>query len=201
MSTEREREAIDRLTRAVLAGKELSRRPEIDTRAELEQFDVVAGAFHRAPRRGRRGARRDEALGFGMDAVAVAVTTLVLTVVADTLTQLARTPAERVATGFSAWVRRHVLRRPDPSRDAPAASGEGDQPPLTREQMRRIHRSADHHARRLHIPAAIAQAIADGVVAELTLATLAPGGPAAESRDSGGAASAAAGHENGRAGR
>nr|WSX53284.1 hypothetical protein OG409_32815 [Streptomyces sp. NBC_00974] len=188
------------MTRAVMAGKELNRRPEVDTRAELEQFDMVAGAFHRAPRRGRRGTRRDEALGFGVDAVAVAVTTLVLTVVADTLAQLARTPAERVAAGFSAWVRRHVLRRPDPSAAAPAASGErGDQPPLTREQMRRIHRSADHHARRLHIPHAIAQAIADGVVAELTMATMAPGGTAAEARGSGGGRSAAAGHEDGRA--
>lgn len=45
----------------------------------------------------------------------------------------------------------------------------------TRERTRRVHRSASERARRFHLPAVIARAIADGVVAELTTGPMSAG--------------------------
>ncbi|MEU3652330.1 hypothetical protein AB0E67_05665 [Streptomyces sp. NPDC032161] len=164
-----DREAVNRLARAVLAGQELNEKTDSGARAELEQFDMVAAAFHATPRPGR-GARRDEALGFDFDGATVAVTTLVLAVAADTLTQVAQESTRRLGTRVSSWFRRVVLRRPDHSaEDSAGAAARRAPAPLTAEQMRRIHRSADRHARRMRVPAEVAAAIADGIVAELAM--------------------------------
>lgn len=178
-----DQEAVNRLARAVLAGRELNEKTDSGARAELEQFDMVAAAFHATPRPGR-GARRDEALGFDFDGVTVAVTTLALAVAADALTQVAQERTRRLAARVFSGFRRVVLRRADPSAEASreavaqGAAAEDAPAPLTAEQMRRIHRSADRHARRMRVPAEVASAIADGIVAELAMGTDAPQDPA-----------------------
>ncbi|MGA5293612.1 hypothetical protein ACPCKV_06750 [Streptomyces koyangensis] len=174
MRQARDREAVDRLARAVLARPELNDGVRVDGRAELEHFPLVAAAFHAAPRAGRRGGRRDEALGFGVGEVGVAVTTLVLVVVTDALTQLAHEQAQGGISRFRGWFRRTVLRRPElPAAAAPEAGPAA----LTPEQLRLVHRSAVGQARRLRLPEEVAENVANGVVAELTMAQAAPDGP------------------------
>ncbi len=146
----------------------------VDGRAELEHFPLVAAAFHAAPRGGRSGGRRDEALGFGVGEVGVAVTTLVLVVVTDALTQLAHEQAQGGLSRLRGWFRRRVLRRPElPEAAAPQAGPAA----LTPEQLRLVHHSAVGQARRLRIPEEVAEAVANGVVAELAMAQAAPDGP------------------------
>ncbi|MEU2766911.1 hypothetical protein ABZ628_08925 [Streptomyces diastaticus] len=174
MRQARDREAVDRLARAVLARPELNGGLRVDGRAELEHFPLVAAAFHAAPRGGRGAGRRDEALGFGVGEVGVAVTTLVLVVVTDALTQLAHEKAQGGISRFRGWFRRAVLRRPElPGGAAPETSPAA----LTPEQLRLVHRSAVGRARRLRIPEEVAENVADGVVAELAMAQAAPDGP------------------------
>jgi hypothetical protein len=164
---------VDRLARAVLAGRELNEDAGLDARAELAQFDVVARAFHRTPRRGRRARRRQEPLAFGVEGITAAVTALVLAVAVDVLSQLARDRTRRTMPRVTAWFRRVVLRRPvplpPPDSDPDAEPTTGPMVELTPEQMRTIHRVARRHARRMRVPAATAEAIANGIVAELAM--------------------------------
>jgi hypothetical protein len=163
-----DREAVDRLARAVLAGTELNERAGLDTRAELAQFDVVAAAFHHAPgRRVRRGSRRGEPLGFGVEDVVTAVAVLVLTIAKDAMTQVAEERTKGLVERLVARVRRMLPGR------APAAiadrTGEPADAPggFTPEQLRRIQRTARRHARRMRVPAPVAEAIANAIIAEL----------------------------------
>ncbi|QNE80127.1 hypothetical protein F0345_02605 [Streptomyces rutgersensis] len=104
----------------------------------------------------------------------MAVTTLVLVVVTDALTQLAHEKAQGGISRFRGWFRRAVLRRPElPGGAAPETSPAA----LTPEQLRLVHRSAVGRARRLRIPEEVAENVADGVVAELAMAQAAPDGP------------------------
>ncbi|MDX2935304.1 hypothetical protein [Streptomyces ipomoeae] len=201
MRDEYDRETVDRLARAVLAGRALNEDAGLDARAELAQFDVVARAFHDSSRRGRRGRRRQEPLAFGVEGIMAAVTTLVLAITVDVLSQLAQDQTRRTATRVTSWTRRVLLRRPEPTTDPeptadptataepdsatdPTATAEPDQAagppnqaaeppngqaPLTPEQMRTIHRIARHHAHRMRVPEETAEAIANGIVAELAM--------------------------------
>ncbi|OEU88123.1 hypothetical protein DB35_17070 [Streptomyces abyssalis] len=171
-----DRETADRLARAVLAGSELKEQAGVNARAELEQFDVVAHAFHATPRRGRRReTRQSEPLAFGVEGIATAVTTLVLAVAVDVLSQLARARTERTASRVASWFRRVLLRRPGPStRPAPAPELPEGPAALTPEQMQQIHGIARRNARQLRVPEEIAKAVADGIVAELAMAPAAP---------------------------
>ncbi|MEU3048056.1 hypothetical protein ABZ705_16320 [Streptomyces sp. NPDC006984] len=161
----------------MLAREELNADAGLGARVELEQFDMVARAFHATPRRERqRGIRRRDPLGFGLEGIVAAVTALVLAVATDSLSQLAKDRADRSVTGFASWIRRVVLRRPGP----PGEPGTAPEPeentvPLTAVQMQRIHRIARLHAHRMSIPEQTAEAIANGIIAELAMTRTANG--------------------------
>jgi hypothetical protein len=178
-----DREAVNRLARAVLARKELNEDVGHATHVELEQFDMVARAFHDTPRRARsRRIRRQEPLGFGVEGIAVAITALVLAATADTLSQLAQEHANRTVNRLVSWIRHGLLRRPRPSPEPSQAPESRDgEVPLTAAQARQIHRVTQRHARRLGVPAQTAETIANGIVAELVMARTAPDDAAADS--------------------
>ncbi|MBA4864432.1 hypothetical protein H1V43_24380 [Streptomyces sp. PSKA54] len=199
MRDQYDREAANRLARAVLAGRELNEVAGLGARAELADFDLIARSFHNAPQRRRRWrTRRPEPLGFGVDGITSAVTALVLAIVVDTLSQLAAERVNRSANRFASWFRRVLLRRPGPSPEPGPESGpepgrREDTISLTPAHMQRIHRIALRHARRMSVPAQTAEAIANGIVAELAIAPAARNTPVSAAdpgeEEAGGAAS------------
>ncbi|MEU8354041.1 hypothetical protein AB0C60_33255, partial [Streptomyces sp. NPDC048845] len=186
MRTTYDREAVDQLARAVLAGRLLNEEAGIDARAELEQFDMVARAFHSDARPGRRAGSRREPLAFGVEGLTAAVTALVLAVAVETLGKLVQERTDRSADRLASWIRRVILRRPEPSPEpSPDPSPEGpsgaggpagsreDGPALTPVQMQLIHRAARRHARRMNLPERTAEAA--GLPGQFPQAL--PGGP------------------------
>ncbi|WP_158718950.1 hypothetical protein [Streptomyces globisporus] len=146
---------------------------------ELPQFPMTAEAFHRSSAKDRRWpVHRDEPLAIGLDVVAALISTAALSAAVQVLDHLAQqSTAEAVDTTRNRLLPRLLRRRGRRALESaaePAATPvEGER--LTAEQLTRLREVARQTALRWRVPEPQAQAIADGIVAEL--ATLSPETP------------------------
>lgn len=129
---------------------------------ELPQFDSTARAFNAASwRQRRRAARRNEALGIGVDGLLGMLTIAVLYVLSRILEKIAdhysEKAADTVRLRIRRWLRR-ILRRP---RQMPAPWNP------TREQLAVIRTTAVREARAFGLTAAQADMVTDRIIAEL----------------------------------
>ncbi len=142
---------------------------------ELPQFASTVRVFDAASwRQRRRAARRNEALGIGVDGVLSMLTIPVLYLLHKIMELLADHYAEVAARTVTArvafWVRR-ILRRPNP---LPARWNP------TREQLATIRTVALRKARVLGLTAAQAELVTDAIVAELAAGSDEPGSAIAD---------------------
>ncbi|MFF4579563.1 hypothetical protein [Streptomyces sp. NPDC001389] len=142
---------------------------------ELPQFEMTALAFHDAPghRRLGGGARRGEALGLGLETAAALLGTVALTAAVQVLDRLSQQAADQVADtarqGLRGWFRRR--RREPGAQPSPVLPS---REPLSAHQLAELRHVAYDTALRLRVPEPAAQAIADGIVAELATLTAVP---------------------------
>lgn len=121
--------------------------------AELPLFDQTWQALGRNP--GRRGRRREEPLGFGLpEASEVLVTAVASGVVTSVLQDLGK--------DFGSWSVRMLarIRRRPPAVPDPL-------PPLPAARLRQIRQTAFRKARKLGMPEAQAEALADALISDL----------------------------------
>jgi hypothetical protein len=129
--------------------------------AELPLFDQTWQALGRNPR--RRGRRREEPLGFGLpEASEVLVTAVASGVVTSVLQDLGK--------DFGSWSVRLLAR----VRRRPAAAVPDPLPPLPAERLRQIRQTAYRKARKLGMPEAQAEALADALIADLATRAAGP---------------------------
>jgi hypothetical protein len=122
--------------------------------AELPLFDQTWQALGRRP--GRRGRRREEPLGFGLpEASEVLVTAVASGVVMSVLQDLGKDFGSRSVRLLARIRRRPAVAVPDPL------------PPLSAERLREIRQTAFRKARKLGMPEAQAEALADALVSDL----------------------------------
>ncbi|GAA2704087.1 hypothetical protein [Actinoplanes palleronii] len=128
--------------------------------AEMPVFEATATAY-RADPRARRTPRAGDMLGFGADQVA-AMAPVVLPIAAaaldGVLAELGSSMAERSKAKARDVVRR-LLRR----------DGTPEIPPLSREQLSRVRRTAYEKAVSLQLPAETGALLADAVAGALAL--------------------------------
>ncbi|MEU2233906.1 hypothetical protein ACH4A8_39410 [Streptomyces vietnamensis] len=156
---------------------------------ELPQFPMTAEAFHRSPAKYRLWpVHRDEPLGIGLDVVAALISTAALSAAAQVLNHLAQqSTAQAVDTTRSRLLPRLSRRRTRRAVEPAATPVEVER--LSAEQLTRLREVARQAALRWRVPEPQAQAIADGIVAELaTLSQERPdaGEPGREGPDAGG---------------
>ncbi|MGW8763745.1 hypothetical protein ACWGN5_14705 [Streptomyces sp. NPDC055815] len=142
---------------------------------ELPQFPMTAEAFHQSSAQHRLWpVRRDEPLAIGLDVVAALISTAALSAAVQVLGHLAQqSTAEAVDITRNRLLPRMLRRRTRRAVEAPAAPVAAE--PLTVEQLTRLREVARQAALRWRVPEPQAQAIADGIIAEL--ATLPPERP------------------------
>lgn len=129
--------------------------------AELPLFDQTWQALGRNPR--RRGRRREEPLGFGLpEASEVLVTAVASGVVTSVLQDLGK--------DFGTWSVRLVAR----IRRRPAVAVPDPLPPLPAARLREIRETAYRKARKLGLPEAKAEALADALISDLVTRTAGP---------------------------
>jgi hypothetical protein len=156
LSSADERALVEELARAVLE----QAAPE-----ELLIFEETSREYFSDPRAVLHPPRRDEAVGFGLDAAlltpyALAVATPVLSFLLQTVADAARSEAQPVIRD---WVRR-LLRRS--GRDA----GDGVAP-LTPQQAARVQELARSRAADLGLPEEQQRLLADSVLGGLVVAS------------------------------
>jgi hypothetical protein len=155
-----DRALVEDLARSALEGAA----PE-----ELVLFDDTAAEYFRDPDAVLNPERRDEAVGFGLDAALLtpyllAVAAPVVSFLIDTVTKAAR---DQTTTAVQDLVRR-LFRRVLPSTDAPQAPpGPGA---LTRDQAAEVRRIALSRAADLGLADPQARLLADSVVGGLVVA-------------------------------
>ncbi len=153
---------------------------------ELPHFAVVSQAYLSASRaRRQRAVRRAEPLGLGLEGVAVLLTTAVLAVAAKVSDHLAQELVERgvnaAEPGLRTRLRRWRARRrggASGESDANGPSGASDDgetaaeplPALTPEQLAQVRELAVRSGLRQRLAEPMAQAVADGIIAELVTA-------------------------------
>ncbi|MFC9730586.1 hypothetical protein ACFWGM_12670 [Streptomyces roseolus] len=140
---------------------------------ELPQFELTAQAFHSAPehRRAGHGAHRDDPLGFGLETAATLLGTVSLVAAVHVLDHFSQQAAGQVADTARQGLRGRFRRRRRALEAAPALPRRD---PLSAEQLAELRQVARATALRLRVPEAEAQAIADGIVAELATAAREP---------------------------
>ncbi|MER5202326.1 hypothetical protein [Streptomyces sp. NPDC002825] len=139
---------------------------------ELAQFPMTAEAFHRSSAQYRLWpVHRDEPLAIGLEVVAAVISTAALSAAAQVLNHLAQqSTAEAVDSTRNRLLPRLLRRRGRQALEPAAPPVEPER--LTAEQLTRLREVARQAALRWRVPEPQAQAIADGIVAEL--ATLTP---------------------------
>ncbi|MFE4535237.1 hypothetical protein ACFRKB_09170 [Streptomyces scopuliridis] len=156
---------------------------ELSVIAGLAQFDDAAVVRMLK----RQGNGRREPLGFGLGEIAVMATPVVWLVVDQAARQIGTVAADSATVGARSLVRRILRRR----------SAEVTVPSLAPEQLAEVHRHIVETAARRGLERERAEALADSVVARLTLsATRAQtdeSGESADGRGSGDASSGAGG--------
>lgn len=140
---------------------------------ELPQFAVVAQAYLASSETQReRAVRRAEPLGLGLEGVAVVITTAVLAVAARVSDHLAQELAGRsvdvAEQGLRArWRRWRARRGGDRSRNDAQGEAGAPLPSLTPQQLAQVRQLAVQAGLRQRLAEPTAQAVADGIVAEL----------------------------------
>jgi hypothetical protein len=130
---------------------------------ELPQFDVTAQAFLAAPARARRGSRRDDPLGLGLDSVDVLLSTAALTVTLEVLKHLAEHYSDKLVSKLGQRICATLRRRGTRRSGEPALP----LPQLDPQQLSELHALAHRKALALQIPDDKAALVADGIIAEL----------------------------------
>jgi hypothetical protein len=139
---------------------------------ELPLFRATSAAYLDDPERVLRSkAGKDEVLGFAVEGAVLFLTPVALevakTVVSFLVTQI-RGALEKESSDTIA-TRVHALFHPAPGA-AGAEKGESSQsPPLTQEQLRRVHDLALEKARAFELPETQAGLLADAVVGSLAV--------------------------------
>jgi hypothetical protein len=134
---------------------------------EMPIFAAASRAYFADPAAALQQFRsKDDVLGFGMEAVTVLVTPAVLLVVSEVLEFLTRVAAKATEDGLAKEIPeiiKAMFRK--------FHSSEPDVMPsvLTKEHMALIHENVLLAAKRLHLPAAKAQSLANAVTAQLVL--------------------------------
>ncbi len=136
---------------------------------ELAQFELTAQAFHSAPEHIRAGhaVRRDDPLGFGLETAATLLGTVSLLTAVHVLDHFSQQAAGQMADTARQGLRGRFRRRRRVPEAAPALPRRA---PLSAEQLAELRQVARATALRLRVPEAQAQALADGIVAELATA-------------------------------
>ncbi|MFF8380604.1 hypothetical protein ACF07V_31220 [Streptomyces sp. NPDC015661] len=145
---------------------------EVAAPHELPQFPMTAEAFHQSSAKHRLWpVHRDEPLAIGLDVVAALISTAALSAAVQVLDHLAQRSTEQAVDTTRNRLLPRWLRRPGrPAPEPAAVPVEAER--LTAEQLTRLREVARQAALRWRVPEQQAQAIADGIVAEL--ATLPP---------------------------
>ncbi|MEU7640389.1 hypothetical protein AB0C11_30590 [Streptomyces sp. NPDC039016] len=143
---------------------------------ELPQFAMVAQAYLAASETQReRAMRRAEPLGLGLEGAAVVLTTAVLAVAAKASEHLVQECVRRGVDATEQGLRarwRHWRARRRGDEGGGDAQGEGAEPlpALTPEQLAHVRDLAMQAALRQRLAERTAQAVADGIIAELATA-------------------------------
>lgn len=140
---------------------------------ELPLFPASSRRFFADPQGALNTARgRDEVLGFGIEAAAVLITPVALTVAKDVIRflvdEVARTAKEESRSAIESRVRR-LFRRGEGGDDARDDREEAAQP-LSREQLSEVRRIAVEKASTLRLPREQAELLADAMVGRLATA-------------------------------
>ncbi|HET6561168.1 MAG TPA: hypothetical protein VFG72_04780 [Marmoricola sp.] len=158
-----DRDLLEELARTVL---------EHSAPEELVIFEETSEEYFRDPDGVLNPARRDEALGFGLDLALL--TPYVLAVAAPVVTFLLQTVAaaakEEATPRVKELVRRLFNRAGDRSPGAAPDAGEKEPLALTGEQAREVREVALARAKDLGLPAEQARLLADSVVGGLVVA-------------------------------
>lgn len=139
---------------------------------ELPLFPAASRRFFADPEGAVDPARgRDEVLGFGIEAAAVLITPVALTVAKDVIRflvdEVARTAKEESRSAIESRVRRLFRRgEADDARD----DREDAAQPLSREQLGEVRRIAVEKASVLRLPREQAELLADAMVGRLATA-------------------------------
>ena len=138
---------------------------------ELPLFRATSEAYLRDPAELEQRAGKDEMLGFGVEAAAVLVTPVALSVARDVLVflgeqirRIARNEGEGAIDRLVDRVAGRHDEEPEPAAPAPAALG------LTDEQLEQVRELALDKARLLKLPEAKAELLADSLVGSLATA-------------------------------
>ena len=134
---------------------------------EMPIFPAASRAYFADPAAAVRQLRaKDNVLGFGMEALAVAVTPAVLAILSEVfgfLTRVAAKAAEdELSKEIPQLIKAMFKKFHSSAPDVPSV--------LTREQMGQIHANVLVAAKKLRLPAEKAQSLADAVTAQLVLA-------------------------------
>jgi hypothetical protein len=158
-----DRDLLEELARTIL---------EHSAPEELVIFEETSQEYFRDPEGVLHPARRDEALGFGLDLALL--TPYVLAVAAPVLTFLLHTVADAAKEEATPRVRelvRRLFNRSGDQRGAPDRQPPDEQPlALTGEQAREVREVALARAADLGLPAEQARLLADSVVGGLVVA-------------------------------
>lgn len=142
---------------------------------ELPHFAVVSQAYLAASQAQRqRAMRRAEPLGLGLEGVAVLLTTAVLAVAAKVSDHLAQELVDRSVNAAepglrTRWRQWRARRRGGEGDDERGAVGE-PLPTLTPKQLAQVRQLAVQSGLRQRLAEPTAQAVADGIIAELATA-------------------------------
>lgn len=134
---------------------------------ELPVFEETASEYFADPDAVLNPRRRDEAVGFGLDAVLA--TPLVLAVVTHVLQYLGSVVVEAIDGEVRPWLVR-VVRRLLRRKDAPEVVTRGPVPRLTPEQVMAVRDVARARARALGVQDEQADLLADAIVGRLVSA-------------------------------
>jgi hypothetical protein len=160
---EPDRDLLEELARTIL---------EQSAPEELVIFEETSEEYFRDPDGVLHPARRDEALGFGLDLAlltpyVLAVATPVLTFLLQTVAAAAK---EEATPRVRELVRRLFNRAGEKADQRPAPPADGEPPALTADQAREVREVALARATDLGLPAEQARLLADSVVGGLVVA-------------------------------
>jgi hypothetical protein len=137
---------------------------------ELPLFRATSEAYLRDPGSLRQRGGKDEMLGFGVEAAAVLVTPVALSVARDVLAFLAEQVRRVARTEGESAIDRLVDRVAGRDGEEQAAPAPAEPADLTDEQLEQVRAHALEKALLLKLPAAKAELLADSLVGSLATA-------------------------------
>jgi len=134
---------------------------------EAPIFPILSEAYFQDPDKMLETQGKDEMLGFGVEAGAVLLTPVVMTVTREVVEFVAGVVMTSVQTQSSGLINEFVKKMFMKFRREGEAKGETLPPPLTREQIGRVREIALEKARQLQLPPNQAGLLADSLVGSL----------------------------------